>query len=71
MKSIESSKGTIAKVTQYESHYTVITAGIVGVTGWQPKLLYYSRSDVLDAAFDRNDMKPFALIVSQTIGRMK
>jgi hypothetical protein len=68
---IESDKGTIRKVSQYAQHYTVITAGIENVKGWQPKLLYYSRTDALDKSFADGDIKPFARLASETIGGMK
>jgi hypothetical protein len=69
--SIESTKGTIRKVAQYAQHYTVITDGIQGVKNWQPKLLYYSRTDALDKSFADGDIKPFARLASETIGGMK
>jgi hypothetical protein len=68
---IESDKGTIRKVRQYAQHYTVITDGMQGVKGWQPKLLYYSRTDALDKAFADKNLKPFAVLASTTIGGMK
>jgi hypothetical protein len=69
--SIASDKGTIRKVSQYAQHYTVITDGMQGVKGWQPKLLYYSRTDALDKAFADKNLKPFAVLASTTIGGMK
>lgn len=69
--SIVSEKGTIHKVSQYALHYTVITDGIQGVKGWQPKLLFYNRTDALDKAFADGDVKPFARLASETIGGMK
>jgi len=69
--SIASDKGTIRKVSQYAQHYTVITDGVQGVKGFGPKLLYYSRTDPLDKSFADGDLKPFARLVSVTIGGMK
>jgi hypothetical protein len=69
--SIVSDKGTIHKVCQYAQHYTVITDGMQGVKGWQPKLLYYNRNANLDKAFADGDLKPFAQLASVTIGGMK
>jgi hypothetical protein len=69
--SITSDKGTIRKVSQFSNHYAVITDGIQGVKGWQPKLLFYDRCARLDKAFADGDFKTFAITVSYTIGGMK
>jgi hypothetical protein len=69
--SIESTRGTIRKVSQFSNHYSVITDGIQGVKGWQPKLLFYDRTAELDKAFADGDIKPFARLASETIGGMK
>ena len=69
--SIASDKGTIRKVNQFVNHYSVITDGIQGVKGFQPKLLFYSRTADLDKAFADGDLKPFARLASVTIGGMK
>jgi hypothetical protein len=49
----------------------VITDGIPGVKHFQPKLLFYGRTPALDKAFADGDLKPFARLVSVTIGGMK
>jgi hypothetical protein len=68
---IVSTKGTVRKVSQYSNAYHVITDGIMGVKHWQPKLLFYERTADLDKAFADGDIKPFARLVSETIGGMK
>jgi hypothetical protein len=71
VKSIESDKGTVRKVTQYTEYYSIITSGIQGVRGLQPHLLFYDRTAHLDRAFADGKIKVFAEMVSATIGGMK
>jgi recombinational DNA repair protein RecR len=68
---IESDKGTVRKVSQYSNSYHVITTGIQNVKGWEPKLLFFSRTDELDKAFADGNIKPFAVLASEMIGGMK
>lgn len=68
---ITSATGGVRKVRQYAEHYSVITDGIQGVRGWQPKLLFYDRTPELDKAFDAGKIKAFAELASKTIGGMR
>jgi hypothetical protein len=71
VKTLTSDKGTIRKVVQHSEYYSLITDGIQGVKGCQPKLLFYDRSETLDKDFDAGKIKVFAELASKTIGGMR